>query len=292
MKGASSTPKKQWIEKIHAAHKPLLMGVINCTPDSYHRPSQSMDVSNTLERVAHMVADGVDIVDIGGESTRPFAQEISPQEECDRVLGAIDAIISRFDVPVSIDSRKAFVIEEALKAGAVMVNDVSALGDPKTLPLVVKHQVPICIMHSQGSPSTMQINPQYEHIIEEVFTFLKMKRDRCLAQGLAKENIILDPGFGFGKSIHADNFELLSHLDQFKALSCPILVGFSRKSMFGQLFNIPSEQRLAASLGASVIAYQKGARIIRTHDVLPTFQALKVAEVVMETQLTRNLAHA
>ena len=226
-----------------------------------------------------MQEQGAEIIDIGGESTRPGAVPVSLDEELERVIPVIEKIRQNSDVVISIDTSKPQVMQAAIAAGASMVNDVNALQADGAIEVCVKHQVPVCLMHKQGSPQTMQDSPQYQNVVDEVKQYLEARANACFEKGVTKKNIIIDPGFGFGKTLE-NNLYLLKELQQFCALDYPVLVGISRKSMFGALLGRDVEERLVASTSAVVIAYQKGARFFRVHDVSDTCDALKLCVAV------------
>lgn len=260
-----------------------IMGVLNVTPDSFYDGGRYSTLDRALLQAQQMAEEGVDIIDIGGESTRPHAVPVSPEEECRRVIPVITHLQRAVgDIPLSIDSRHPAVIRAALDAGVAYVNDINALQDPQALSLVAEYGVPVCLMHMQGTPQSMQQAPRYENVRQEVYAFLAQRIEACLQAGIQQAKICVDPGFGFGKTAH-HNFDLLAHLNFFSALGCPILVGLSRKNMFSEK-HTPPEQRLSASLAGAVIAALQGARIIRTHDVGPTKQAIAVATRVLALQ--------
>lgn len=254
---------------------PQVMGILNVTPDSFYDGGRYIDPSLAVERAHQMIQEGVDIIDIGGESTRPGAQAITPQEELARVIPIIKRLTQECTVPLSIDSRHYEVIQSALDNGVSIVNSITALSDEASLKLVAEHQVPVCLMHMQGTPQTMQQQPTYQDVLTEINHFFMERIERCESHGILRRNIWIDPGFGFGKSL-AHNLTLLGKLSFFKNLQCPILVGLSRKSMFGMMLDVPVEQRLYGTLGATMIALLQGAAIIRTHDVAATKDVLKV----------------
>jgi dihydropteroate synthase len=261
--------------------RPQVMGIVNVTPDSFADGGVNLDPKKAVASALAMMEAGASIIDIGGESTRPGAQPVGIQEECDRVLPVIEALQSRCSVDISIDTRHTAVMKAALSAGASMVNDVYALQDEGALEIVAQAGVPVCLMHMQGQPENMQDQPEYDNVIDEVFSFLKARKTACVEAGIRAENIIIDPGFGFGKSLD-HNLALLNHLSDFKGLDCPILVGMSRKSMIGKLVmgDAPA-QRVAGSIAAHTIAWMNGAQIVRAHDVPETMQALRVFNGVM-----------
>jgi dihydropteroate synthase len=253
---------------------PLIMGVLNVTPDSFSDGSRYNRVDLAKKHAVEMIESGVDIIDVGGESTRPGAADVSISDEIDRVVPVI-AAINALGVAVSIDTSKPEVMIEAVNAGASMINDVRALQAEKALQTAANLQVPVCLMHMQGKPRTMQASPEYQNVVGEVTSFLQHRVEACENAGIARELICLDPGFGFGKTLQ-HNLLLLNQLEQLTALGFPLLVGMSRKSMLGEISGKPVEQRLAASLAVSHIAMQKGARIVRVHDVSETHDVRQV----------------
>ncbi|MCA1895396.1 dihydropteroate synthase, partial [Shewanella putrefaciens] len=224
-----------------------------------------------------MVAQGAGMIDIGGESTRPGAAEVSLADELARVIPLVKYVAAHHDVWISVDTSKAEVMRQAVAAGAHLINDVRALMEPGALEAAAELQVPICLMHMQGDPQSMQFSPTYHNVIEDVSAFLTERIETCLRAGISRELLILDPGFGFGKSLE-HNYELLAKLDHFSKFDLPILIGLSRKSMIGNLLAKPTSERLAGSLAGALIAAQKGAHIIRVHDVAQTVDMLKVLQ--------------
>lgn len=255
--------------------KPVVMGIINATPDSFSDGGKYNQLDAALWQAEQMLNDGALILDIGGESTRPGATDVNEQEELSRVIPIIAAIRQRFDCVISVDTSKAAVMSAAVQSGADIINDVRALQEPGALDVAVAAQVPVCLMHMQGAPRSMQHAPQYSDVVAEVLQYLRQRATECEQAGVAKHNIILDPGFGFGKSL-GHNYILLQQLEQFIAAGYPVLAGMSRKSMIGQLLSKPVDQRLAGSLACATIAAVKGAHIIRVHDVKETVQAVRV----------------
>lgn len=256
--------------------RPCVMGIINVTPDSFSDGGDCFDLGRALARAECMVDEGAAILDVGGESTRPGAAPVSVQEELDRVLPVIAALHRRVRVPISVDTSKADVMRAAVDAGAGMINDVRALRSGGALQAAVAAQVPVCLMHMQGDPGTMQANPRYDDVVAEVRDFLRRRLAVCVAAGLSPERVLLDPGFGFGKTL-ADNLALLARLDAIGSLGPPVMVGVSRKSMIGALTGKPVADRLAGSVAAAVLAVERGARLVRVHDVGATVDALRVA---------------
>lgn len=260
--------------------RPHVMGIVNVTPDSF---SDGGSYESTDKAVAHalqLVAEGADILDIGGESTRPGATPVSLDEEMSRVIPVVEKLAQVAGVPLSIDTYKPEVMRAAIAAGADIINDVRALQEPGALEAVAQSNAGVCLMHMQGLPQSMQDNPQYQDVVAEVHTFLAQRLNIAQASGIAAERIVLDPGFGFGKrTVH--NVALLRELQAFADLGRPLLVGLSRKSVLGQITGADVYVRLHASLAASVISAMKGARIVRVHDVKATADALKVAAAIL-----------
>ncbi|WHU83877.1 dihydropteroate synthase [Pantoea agglomerans pv. betae] len=256
---------------------PHVMGILNVTPDSFSDGGKHNALVDALTHTNEMVNAGATIIDVGGESTRPGADEVSMEEELERVIPVIDAIAQRFEVWISVDTSKADVIREAARVGAHIINDVRSLSEPGALEAAAATGLPVCLMHMQGEPRTMQQAPVYENILSEVDTYFAQQIARCEAAGIKKERLILDPGFGFGKNL-SHNYELLAHLGDFHHFGLPLLVGMSRKSMIGQLLNVGPSQRLTGSLSCAVIAAMQGAQIIRAHDVKETAEAMRVVE--------------
>ncbi|POB89823.1 dihydropteroate synthase [Vibrio vulnificus] len=258
---------------------PVVMGILNVTPDSFSDGGQFNALDAALVQAERMIAAGVSIIDIGGESTRPGAPEVSLEEELKRVIPAIQAIRQKHDVWISIDTSKAEVMNQAIEAGADLINDVRALQEPGALAVAAKAQVPICLMHMQGQPRSMQHNPSYQDVLKEVGEFLEERVAACEEAGIAKELLILDPGFCFGKTIE-HNYHLLAHLEAFHQLGLPILAGMSRKSMVFKLLNKKPAECMVASVTCATIAAMKGAQIIRVHDVEETVEAMRVIHMM------------
>ncbi len=255
---------------------PKVMGIINVTPDSFSDGGQFNQVDFAVAHALALIEQGAAVLDIGGESTRPNAAPVPLAEELQRVIPVIEALVARdIPVPISIDTYKPEVMRAAIAAGASIVNDVRGLQEPGALEAVVNSDAGVCIMHMQGTPQTMQLEPHYEDVVAEVKQFLRMQRDACLAAGIAHERIMLDPGFGFGKT-RAHNIALAKALPQLLELNCPLLVGLSRKSVLGQMTGNDVDARLHASVAAAVISAMQGARLLRVHDVKATVEALKV----------------
>lgn len=266
---------------------PQVMGILNVTPDSFSDGGTHNTPAKALEHARKMIAEGAAIIDIGGESTRPGAAEVSPEQEAERVIPVVAAIARESDVWISVDTSKALVIREAANAGAHILNDIRSFSEPGALQAAAHSGLPVCVMHMQGEPRTMQQAPHYQNVVREVYTYLEAQVARCVAAGIEKNHIILDPGFGFGKTL-THNYQLLDKLDLFHNLGLPVLAGMSRKSMIGQLMDIPPDERVAGSVACAVIAAMKGAQIIRVHDVKETVQAMKVVEATRLAKETND----
>lgn len=260
--------------------RPRVMGILNVTPDSFSDGGVYLGPDAALNQARQMVEEGADIIDIGGESTRPGAASVSLQEELDRVIPLIEVLAAELPVPLSIDTSKAEVMSAAVQAGVGMINDVMALRGEGALAAAAASTLPVCLMHMQGEPRTMQADPCYNDVTAEVSGFLSERVDACLAAGIERERLLLDPGFGFGKTLK-HNLQLLRELHQVTALGLPLLVGISRKSMIGALLDgAVVDQRLYGSLAAAVMAVERGAAIVRVHDVKPTVDALRITAAV------------
>jgi dihydropteroate synthase len=258
---------------------PVVMGVLNVTDDSFSDGGRFVQVDAALQQASRMVEEGASIIDVGGESTRPGSQPVSEQAEVERVVPVVAAICRRFDVVVSVDTGKATVMREAIAAGAAMINDVYALRGENSLTEAAGLNVAVCLMHMQGVPATMQDDPRYENVVDEVVAFLEERVRACDEAGLGRDRIVIDPGFGFGKTVQ-HNIQLLANLEALHILQLPILVGLSRKGMLGTLTGRSVGDRVAGGLAAAVLAVARGAHIVRTHDVGATVDALKVAAAV------------
>ena len=262
--------------------QPKVMGVLNRTPDSFSDAGVFTELDAALRQALRMYEEGAAIIDIGGESTRPGSVAVTGQQEIERVIPLIERLVSESDVPVSIDTSKPEVMRAAVEAGAVMINDVYALRLPGALQVARDCAVPVCLMHMQGEPRSMQRHPEYMDVVSEVKEFLEERVRVCESAGIPRKRILIDPGFGFGKTL-IHNLSLLRHLDEFTSLGLPLLVGLSRKSMIGTLLGgVPVTQRMHGSVAAAVLAVLHGARIVRTHDVRPTVDALKITSVVYQ----------
>jgi dihydropteroate synthase len=255
-----------------------IMGILNVTPDSFSDGGAFLDIERAVAHAHAMVAEGADIIDVGGESTRPGAGAVSVAEEIDRVVPVIERLARELAVPVSIDTSKPEVMRAAVGVGAGFINDVRALREPGAAQMAVALKRPVCLMHMRGEPRTMQHNPEYRDVVSEVRDFLRGRIAAATAAGIARELLVIDPGFGFGKTTE-HNLELLRRLKEFAELG-PILVGLSRKSMIGKLLGLPLDQRLHASVALALVAAQNGAAILRVHDVAATVQAVRAWEAV------------
>ncbi len=260
---------------------PSVMGILNVTPDSFSDGGRYNTLDLAIEQAATMVADGADVIDVGGESTRPGALPVTAQQELDRVIPVIEGIRRQLDCIISVDTSSPLVMREAVAAGADFVNDVRALGQAGAVAEVAALDVPVCLMHMQGSPQTMQQNPDYTSVVASVVEFLADRIQQCVDAGISREKIIIDPGFGFGKRLE-HNLALLSNLERLHALKCPMLIGVSRKSMFGQLLGRDVGDRLAGTIAATVIAAQKRCAIMRVHDVREAVDAVKMVKAMRE----------
>ena len=256
-----------------------IMGILNITPDSFSDGGVFMQPQKAVDHAAAMAEQGANIIDIGGESTRPGAQAVAMQQELDRVLPVLEALSPNLDIPISIDTSKPEVMRAARAAGAGFINDVYALREDGALHAAAETGLPVCLMHMQGEPRTMQQHPQYGDVVVEVRKFLQQRIQAAEAAGISRDKIIVDPGFGFGKTLE-HNLELLRNLSSFKSFDVPILAGLSRKSMIGMALGLPVEQRLNASIALALIAVSQGARIVRVHDVRETAEALRMYETV------------
>jgi dihydropteroate synthase len=263
---------------------PCVMGIVNVTPDSFSDGGKFVASNLAISHALKLVEEGAAILDIGGESTRPNATPVSLQEELDRVIPVIAGLVGQINIPISIDTYKPPVMQAAIAAGASIINDVRAMQEEGALEIVAKSDVGVCLMHMQGTPQTMQMNPEYQDVVSEVQAFLKARLEATMNGinghgGCRASRIVLDPGFGFGKT-RAHNITLIQQLESFANLGQPLLVGLSRKSVLGQMTGNDVDARLYASVAASVIATQKGAKILRVHDVKATVEALKVVSAL------------
>jgi len=260
----------------------IVMGILNVTPDSFSDGGRFSRVEHAVEHAMRMQHEGADIIDIGGESTRPGANAVTVDEELERVIPVIRALRQHSSLPISIDTSKPEVMRAAVAEGADMVNDVNALQAEGAVETCARLAVPVCLMHMQGEPRTMQLNPQYDDVVKDVSAYLQQRSIECIESGIHRNNIVIDPGFGFGKALR-HNLDLLNRLESISALELPVLVGISRKSMLGAILDRPVAERLYAGIAAAVIAHNKGARLFRVHDVAPTRDALAVCDALQHS---------
>ena len=258
------------------------MGVVNVTPDSFSDGGRYLDAGDALAQGLALVREGAAIIDIGGESTRPGSDTVPAHEESRRVLPVVEALAERVGVPISVDTMKADVARRALDAGAALINDVSALrADPAMVEVVAELRAPVCLMHMQGAPKTMQEDPHYDDVVDDVLRFLEERMAFALARGVAEDQLLLDPGIGFGKTVE-HNLTLLRHLDRFVALGRPVVLGTSRKRFLGAILGSEPGERVIGTVATTVIGLLAGAQVFRVHDVKPNFEALRVALAVLE----------
>jgi dihydropteroate synthase len=257
---------------------PLIMGIVNVTPDSFSDGGKFFSVDAAVARAVQLAADGADMLDIGGESTRPYSDPVTADEELRRVLPVIRKLAGQLQIPISIDTSKASVARAAIDAGAEIINDVTGLeGDPDMVRLAAGSGTGVCAMHMQGTPQTMQDDPKYEDVVAEVLEYLRQRRDTLVAAGVRPDRICLDPGIGFGKT-HEHNITLMSHCYEFHSLGCPLLVGHSRKGFLGRLIGDKEADRTHATVGAALGLAVQGVQIVRVHDVRPVREALLAFE--------------
>ena len=260
------------------SRRPLVMGILNVTPDSFSDGGKHFSVQAAVRVALQMQADGVDIIDIGGESTRPYSEPVGTDEELKRVVPVIEQLASKIDVPLSIDTSKANVALAAVQAGADIINDVTGLEGDKEMPAVAsKTGAGVCVMHMQGNPQTMQDAPTYKDVVADIHGYLQQRADSCLAMGIQKDRICLDPGIGFGKT-HEHNLTLLKSTAKFTELGYPILIGHSRKGFIGKILADKAADRTAATIGVSLAVAAAGANVVRVHDIKQTVDALKLFE--------------
>ncbi|MDY4367152.1 dihydropteroate synthase [Pectobacterium brasiliense] len=262
---------------------PHIMGILNVTPDSFSDGGKHNKLDAALLHVQEMVNAGATLIDIGGESTRPGAAEVSTEEELNRVVPVVEAIAKRFDVWISVDTSKPEVMTASAQAGAHLINDIRALQEPGALEASAATGLPVCLMHMQGMPRTMQHKPHYDDLMQDIGDFLQQQIDRCVSANIPKSKLLLDPGFGFGKNL-AHNYALLARLSELHRFELPLLVGMSRKSMIGQILNVPPAQRVHGSIACAVIAAMQGAQIIRVHDVKETADAMRIVEATLSAK--------
>lgn len=261
----------------------LIMGILNITPDSFSDGGDFFEKNIAIDRALEMVEQGAEIIDIGGESTRPFSDPVSLKEEISRVIPVIEGICKESDVCISIDTTKSKVASEALDAGASLINDISAMEiDSLMVDVALKFNCPIVLMHMKGIPKNMQDNPQYHSLISDIKEYLLARIDFIVSKGIDRNKIIIDPGIGFGKTVE-NNFEIINNLDQFVKMNFPVLLGASRKSFIGASLNLPEKDRLEGSIAANIIGLQKGAKIFRVHDVVETNRAMVIANKIFNS---------
>ena len=258
--------------------RPLLMGILNITPDSFSDGGQYLTFNEALKHAHKMIEEGVDIIDIGGESTRPGSEPVSLDEELKRITPIIEALKKDSDIAISVDTYKPQVMKEVIDMDVAMINDVYALRQPGAIDVVKTSKVGICLMHMQGTPQTMQINPHYTNVVSEVKSFLEARANDLVSEGVEKSRMILDPGFGFGKTFE-HNIALLQHLESFNSLKLPVLVGLSRKSFIRKILNGEHDDHLSGSIAAAIFSVIKGAKILRVHDIKETKSALNIINV-------------
>ena len=261
----------------------LIMGILNVTPDSFSDGGKYLEKNNAINHALAMIDNGADIIDVGGESTRPFSDPVSLDEEISRVIPVIEGIRKESDVCISIDTTKSEVATAALNSGASLINDVSAMEvDPLMIDVALKFHCPIIIMHMKGNPKSMQDNPQYESLISDIKDYLQERVDFIVSKGINSKKIVIDPGIGFGKTVE-NNFEIINNLNHFTKMGFPVMLGASRKSFIGISLNLPEEDRLEGSLAANIIGLQNGAKIFRVHDVAETNKALIIANKIFNS---------
>jgi dihydropteroate synthase len=263
---------------IEFPRRPLVMGIVNVTPDSFSDGGQYFDEAAAVAHGLQLAADGADLLDVGGESTRPYSEPVPDDEELRRVLPVIEKLAGQVRIPISIDTRKAAVARAAINAGVEIINDVTGFkGDPSMVELAVQSGVGVCVMHMQGTPQTMQDNPTYIDVVGEVRDYLGKRRNALVAAGVPRERICLDPGIGFGKT-HEHNITLMRHCHEFHALGCPLLIGHSRKGFLGKLIGDKEADRTSATVGAALALAVQGVQIVRVHDVRLVTEALAAFE--------------
>jgi len=267
------------------SRRTLIMGVLNVTPDSFSDGGRFLEASQAVEQGRRLAEEGADILDIGGESTRPGAKPLPEEEEAGRVIPVIRELSPKLSIPISIDTRKAWVAEKALEAGAEMVNDISALREDKKMAgLVARWKVPVVLMHLRGQPETMQADTHYDNLLEEILQFFRERTAYAAHRGISKDQIILDPGIGFGKSLEADhNLIILKHLQRFKILDQPLLIGTSRKAFIGRILGLPPEEREEGTMASVALAIWNGANIVRVHEVGRMRRVVQVVDAILRS---------
>jgi len=270
-----------WLSSIEK--QSLIMGILNVTPDSFSDGGKYLEKNNAINHALAMIDNGADIIDVGGESTRPFSDPVSLDEEISRVIPVIEGIRKESDVCISIDTTKSEVATAALNSGASLINDVSAMEvDPLMVDVALKFDCPIIIMHMKGNPKSMQDNPQYESLISDIKDYLQERVDFIVSKGVNSKKIVIDPGIGFGKTVE-NNFEIINNLNHFTKMGFPVMLGASRKSFIGISLDLPEEDRLEGSLAANIIGLQNGAKIFRVHDVAETNKAFVIANKIFNS---------
>ncbi len=265
---------------LHVSRRTHVMGILNVTPDSFSDGGCFLRLDDALRRAEEMVAQGADLIDIGGESSRPGSDPVPLDEELDRVIPVVEVLAKRISVPLSVDTYKAEVARRALDAGAALVNDISAMRfDPAMKELIAERGVPVILMHMLSTPRDMQISPSYEDVIGEISTFLRERIAEAVSAGIARTQIVVDPGIGFGKRV-ADNAEIVRRLDAFEALGCPILLGPSRKSFIGKVLDLPAEERLEGTAAVVALSVLRGVHLIRVHDVRQMVRVVRMVEAI------------
>ena len=264
---------------------PLIMGILNVTPDSFTDGGKFLDSNTAVNHAMDMIADGADIIDIGGESTRPFSDPVSEREELSRVISVIKKLREKTDTVISIDTTKSSVADNACNIGADIVNDISGLSfDRRMIDIIIKHDCPIILMHILGNPKTMQDNPSYDNLISDINNHLLDRANFALNKGVKKHNIILDPGIGFGKKID-DNFSIINNIDQLNDLGYPVLIGVSRKSFIGKTLDVDEDNRIEGTIASNIIALDRGCKIFRVHDIIEAKRSLVIANKILNSNV-------
>ena len=278
-----NSPAKFWSLKsitIHFAQTPTVMGIVNVTPDSFSDGGKFIETDRAIDHALKLASEGAGILDIGGESTRPYSQSVDQEDELDRVIPVIRGLAKQTNIPISIDTTKAHVARAAMDEGAQIINDVTGLeGDPEMIAVALNSGAGVCAMHMQGTPQTMQDNPSYQDVVREIHAYLVKRKIHLLDAGIPVEKICLDPGIGFGKS-HRHNLELLNHCEQYLDLDCPILIGHSRKGMIGKILGDPDANRDSATMAITLMLARKKIQVVRVHEVRETVRALKAFAAV------------
>ena len=268
--------------------QPLIMGILNVTPDSFTDGGKFLDTNTAVNHAMNMIDDGADIIDIGGESTRPFSDPVSEKEELSRVISVIKKLREKTDTVISIDTTKSSVADSACSVGADVVNDISGLSfDRSMVDIIIKHDCPIVLMHILGNPKTMQDNPSYDNLISDINSHLLGRANFALKKGVKKHNIILDPGIGFGKTID-DNFSIINNIDKLTHLGYPILIGASRKSFIGKTLDVDENNRIEGTIASNIIALDRGCNIFRVHDIIEAKRSLIIANKIFNSNVLNN----